>query len=375
MSTTKQRMAAKRDYYEVLSVERTVTVEIIKRSYKKLARQYHPDRNPDDPDAAERFKECAEAYEVLSDPEKRQRYDRYGHDGVRGSAGSADAADIFNDIFGSFFGGGGGRSRSRSRRGRDVNAQVSMTLAEAAVGATREVTFKRSTQCGTCDGSGAKPGTQPATCDYCGGAGQVIQSQGFFRVQSTCPACRGAGKMVKDACPDCRGSGRQPEEATEEIKIPAGIDDGMQLCVRGAGEASADGGSPGDLYVEVQVEPHPLYERQGSHLIVQVPVSYTQAALGATIEVPSLDGGALEIEIPAGTQPGETFRRRGEGLPDPRGGARGHLHVEVRVEVPMTLDAEHERLLRQLAELEDARVTPERRSFFDTIKGLFAGEA
>ena len=366
---------AKRDYYEVLSVERTATVEVIKKSYKRMAAKCHPDRNPGDDSAAEQFKECAEAYEVLSDPDKRSRYDRFGHDGVKGAAQSVDPSDIFGEIFGSFFGGGGGgRGGRRTRRGRDVRTGIQITLAEAAVGVEREITVERQSACETCDGTGAKPGTSAVRCDYCGGSGQVVQAQGFFRVQSTCPACRGEGKLVKNACGDCRGSGKQPETVTLDVKVPAGIDDTMQLCLRGEGESGPEGGQPGDLYVEVRVEEHPLFERQGTHLICEVPVSYSQAALGAEIDVPGLDGQPKRIDVPAGTQPGETFRLRGEGLPDPHGGPRGHLHIEVKVEVPTTLSADHERLLRELAELEQDDVTPERRSFFDTIKGLFAGE-
>ena len=363
----------KRDYYEVLSVERTATIEIIKKSYKKSAAKFHPDRNPGDDAAAERFKECAEAYEVLSDPDKRSRYDRFGHDGVKGAAQSVDPSDLFGEIFGSFFGGGGSRGGRRVKRGRNLQTRVSVTLAEAAVGVERTIQIDRATECDECDGTGAEPGTEPVRCDYCGGSGQVVQAQGFFRVQSTCPACRGDGKLVKNACQACRGSGKQPEEVELDVKIPAGIDDGMQLCLRGEGEASGEGGPRGDLYVEVEVEPHPLFERQDTHLIFQMPVSYTQAALGAQIEVPRLDGETMIIDVPPGTQPGETIRRRGEGLPDPRGGSRGHLHIEVKVEVPTTLDEEHEKLLRKLAELENHQVTPERKSFFDTIRGLFAG--
>ena len=371
-------MAAKRDYYEVLSVERTATIEIIKKSYKKSAAKFHPDRNPGNNEAAEQFKECAEAYEVLSDPDKRSRYDRFGHDGVKGQASSyADPSDLFGEIFGSFFGGGQQRGgRQRVKRGANLQTSVRVTLAEAAVGVERVVEVDRPRVCDSCEGTGAEPGHDPVRCDYCGGSGQVVQAQGFFRVQSTCPACRGEGQLVKHACPDCRGSGRQADVVELEVKVPAGIDDGMQLCLRGEGAPSDNGGPAGDLFVEVAVEPHPLFERQDSHLIVELPISYTQAALGASVEVPRLDGQTMIIDIPAGTQPGETIRRRGEGLPDPRdpkNGPRGHLHIEIKVEVPTELDDDHERLLRELAELEQSQVTAERRSFLDTIRGLFTG--
>ena len=369
-------MPDKRDYYEVLSVERTATVEVIKRSYKKLARANHPDRNPGDDEAAVRFKECAEAYEVLSDGEKRRRYDQFGHEGVQaGGQPFHDPSDLFGEIFGSFFGGGGGRSRGgRGRRGRHVQTSIRLTLAEAAVGLEREVEVSRQVKCTTCNGSGAEPGTEPAACVHCGGSGQVIQAQGFFRVQSTCPTCRGAGTTIRDACTECRGSGKTPERSTLSVKVPAGVDDGMTLCLRGEGDPGRDGGPPGDLYVEVEVEPHPLFQRQETHLICEVPVSYTQAVLGTEIEVPQLDGSSRTITVPPGTQPGETFQLRGEGLPDPRGGPRGHLHVEVRLEVPREVDGEHAKLLRELAELENNQVTPERRSFFETIRSLFSGE-
>lgn len=368
-------MASQRDYYEVLGVPRDAAPEQIKKAYKKLALANHPDRNPGDEEAVLRFKEASEAYEVLGDPEKRALYDRYGHAGVRGGGGFQDIGDIFEafgDIFEGFgFGGfGRARSRNRSRRGENLRVSISIDLLTAARGGTREIRFDRHTICSTCNGNGARPGTSPATCDYCGGHGQIVQSQGFFRVQMTCPACRGAGTIIRDKCPTCFGSGRQIEHVEREVRIPAGIDDGQQLRVPGEGEPGSAEGMRGDLYVEVRIEPHPFFRRDGRMLGCQVPISYTQAALGATIEIPTLDG-VQELKIPPGTQPGEVFRLRGQGMPDLRGGRRGDLLVEVTIEVPRKLDPQQEELLRKLAELEQSHVNPQQKSFFEKLREYF----
>lgn len=272
-------MAQKRDYYEILGVEKTATVEVIKRSYKKLAGKYHPDRNPGDDEAVERFKEAAEAFGVLSDPDKRQRYDRFGHAGVNGQAGGFhdvnDIFDAFGDLFGDFgMFGGGRRARGRGvRRGANLRSSITIELAEAAEGCTRTIELDRHELCDTCDGSGAKPGTTPEACHYCGGAGQVVQTQGFFRLQTTCPACGGAGQVIRDKCPQCSGSGRQAKGVKLEVKIPPGVDNGMQLCLRGEGEPGPGGGPRGDLYVDLRVRNHPLFDREGRNLICQVPVT------------------------------------------------------------------------------------------------------
>lgn len=371
-----------RDYYEVLEVERTATVQVIKKAYKKAAIKYHPDKNPGDDTAAERFKECAEAYEVLSDDQKRQVYDQYGHEGLKARGGAhqySNAEDIFSafgDIFGDIFGGGGGRRRQRGgpQRGDHLQVGLKVTLAEAAAGCEKDVVVDRTKSCTRCSGSGAEPGHPPETCEYCGGVGQVVQSQGFFRVQTTCPSCRGAGKSISVRCGKCTGSGRESDSKTLTVKVPAGVDTGMQLCLRGEGNAGEAGGPPGDLYVEVHVQPHKLFERQDTHLICRLPIGYAQAALGTEIDVPRLDGSKTTVKVPAGTQPGQVLRLRGEGLPDPRGGRVGDLHVEVQIEVPKSLDHEHEELLRQLAKYEKANVTPERKGFFETIKDMFTGE-
>ena len=369
-----------RDYYEVLSVEKTVSVEVLKKAYKKAAVKHHPDRNPGDDEAAERFKECAEAYEVLSDPKKRQIYDQYGHEGLKGrgaGGGFHSAEDIFGqfgDIFGDLFGGGRSRGRGGARRGQHLRAEVSISLAEAATGVEQDVTVDRTKSCQRCGGDGAEPGHEAVACGTCGGAGQVIQSQGFFRVQTTCPACRGQGKTVDVRCGKCSGAGRERDRATLSVKVPAGVDNGMQLCLRGEGDAGTGGGPRGDLYVDVHVRSHPLFERQDSHLICRIPIGFAQAALGTSVDVPRLDGSTKTVEIPAGTQPGDVIRLRGEGLPDPHGGRPGDLHAEVQIEVPRKVGGRQEELLRELAEMEAADVTPERKGFFETIKDLFTGE-
>lgn len=371
-------MAGQRDYYEVLGVAKSASVEEIRKSYKKLAIQYHPDRNPGDEEAVVRFKECAEAYEVLSDTDKRSRYDRYGHAGVQGGGGPqfGDIGDIFehfSDIFEGFgFFGGSQRTRSGPQRGSHLKASVTIDLVTASKGCDRELRIHRKKSCETCRGTGAEKGSTPHKCDYCGGRGQVIQSQGFFRVQTTCPACRGTGSVVRNKCPDCSGTGRQDEDVVLEVHIPAGIDNGMQLCLRGEGEAGAAGGPRGDLYVDVHVKEHSLFRRDGSHLACEVPITYTQAALGTKVDIPLLSG-SHELEIPAGTQPGAVFRLRGLGMPDPRGGRRGDLHVEVHLAVPKKLDEEHEALLRKLADYEKTNVAPHQKSWLEKLKEFIAG--
>jgi molecular chaperone DnaJ len=376
-------MASKRDFYEVLGVSRSASAVEIKKAYKKLALANHPDRNPGDEDAVLRFKEAAEAYEVLSDSEKRARYDRYGHAGVqgaaRGGAGFHDVSDIFDqfsDIFEGFgfsF-GGGARTRGRGpRRGAHLRTGLSVTLQESALGVSRDITIERHKTCQTCDGSGAAPGTTPETCDYCGGAGQVVQAQGFFRVQTTCPACRGAGQMIREKCDTCRGTGQEIEEITRTVQVPAGIDNGMQLCLRGEGDAGEGGGPRGDLYIDVTVKPHSLFEREGKHLLCRVPITYTQAVLGATVEVPLVHG-TEPFEIPAGTQPGEVFKLRAKGMPDPHGGRHGDLHVEVQLVVPRKLEPDHDKLLRKLAEHEKTQVSAHQKSWLEKLKELVTGD-
>lgn len=374
-------MAGKRDYYEVLGVVRAASDKEIAAAYRKLAIQYHPDKNPGDEEAVARFKEAAEAFEVLSDQEKRARYDRYGHAGLEGPGGAPHFSDVndvfeaFGDIFGEglfgdIFGGGRGRRGRRARRGSDVRADVTLDLLEAARGATKKVRLERLERCDECKGSGARPGSKPETCRYCGGQGQVIQTTGIFRVQTTCPACRGAGKTIKEPCAQCRGEGQLRRRVERDIRIPAGVDNDTRLRLGGEGNQNAEGGTPGDCYCFVTVKEHSLFHREGQHLVCQVPLTYSQAALGANIDVPTLDG-REELTIPPGTQPGDVFRLRGRGMPDPRQRGQGDLLVQVSLEVPKTLTPRQEELLRELAEEEQANVSAHRKSFFEKLKEYF----
>ncbi|GAA4460991.1 molecular chaperone DnaJ [Novipirellula rosea] len=378
-------MAEKRDYYAVLGVARTVTKQELDRAYRKLAIKYHPDSNKNDDNAVEMFKEASEAYEILSDQAKRERYDRYGHAGVDGMAHqSHDVEDIFEafgdlfggGMFGDLFGsrGGGGGGRRRSRRGADIRCNVTLTLEEAARGVSKDISFRRRIRCVTCEGSGAAPGSKPEACATCGGRGQVIQSAGILRVQTACPHCHGTGQQISQPCADCRGAGLQNEKAELTVEIPAGVDDGMRVRLQGEGEASPDGGPPGDCYCFISVLPHALFKRDGVHLILQLPISYTQAALGAEIEVPTLDG-PESLRVDAGTQNGDVFTLRGKGILDPRGGRAGDLLIQVMIEVPKKLSSEQERLLRELAELEHETVLPHRKSFLEKLRTFFDPDA
>ena len=375
-------MSTQRDYYEVLGVAKSAADDEIKRAYRKLAGKYHPDRNPGDEEAIQAFKECAEAYDVLSHTEKRARYDRFGHAGVQGAAGGGqgfgdvnDIFDAFGDLFGDFFGGSSGgraqRGSSRARKGDSLKTAVTIDLLEAANGCVRELEIARHAVCDTCHGSGAKPGTNPQTCDYCAGRGQVVQSQGFFRIQTNCPACKGEGKIIREKCATCHGGKVKTVHAKLEVRIPAGVDNEMQLCLRGEGDPGEHGGPTGDMYVAIRVKKHPLFQRDGRHLMYTFPITYSQAVLGAEIEIPILTG-RHQLKIVAGTQPGEVFRLRGFGMPDPQGGTRGDLMVEVQVDVPKKLTKKHEDLLRQLAELENKHVSPHRKTFFESVKEFFA---
>lgn len=377
-------MAEKRDYYEVLTVERSSTKVDIDRAYRKLAIKYHPDSNRNDPDAVSKFKEVSEAYEVLSDPEKRGRYDQFGHAGVSGQGGPQftdfDAfGDLFGDMLGEMFGGGGRSSRrggggKRSRRGADLRCDLTLTLEEAARGCSKEVSFRRRKACATCAGSGAAPGSSPVTCSTCGGRGQVIQQAGILRVQTNCPTCGGAGKTISQACSTCRGSGLESEKASLTVDIPAGVDDGMRVRLTGEGEASPDGGPSGDCYCFITVKPHDLFKRDGKNLVLQFPISYSQAALGAEVDVPTLDGSS-KLRIDAGTQSGDVFRLRGKGVVEPGGTRAGDMLVQTVIEVPKKLSEEQERLLRKLAELDHESVLPAHKSFFDKLKTFFDPEA
>ena len=374
-------MVSKRDYYEVLGVDRSATDGEISEAYRKAALEHHPDRNPGDEEAVDRFKEAAEAFEVLHNPDKRARYDRFGHAGLDGPGGGAphfhDVSDIFeafgsvfgDSLFGDFF-GGGRRRQARARPGADVRCEVSLDLLEAARGISKEIRFKRHEQCAICRGTGAKPGTQPEACRYCGGQGRVVQSTGIFSLQTTCPSCKGAGTMIREPCTSCGGSGFVLKNIRRKVNIPAGVDNGTRLRIPGEGEPSPGGGPRGDCYCFIAVNPHPLFERDGQHLICQIPISYSQAVLGATIEVPTLNG-REDLTLPPGTATGHVFKLKGRGMPDPRYGKRGHLLVQVHIEVPAKLTAVHEKILRKLAEFEHTHVTPKRKSFVEKLKDYF----
>jgi molecular chaperone DnaJ len=372
-------MAEKRDYYEVLGIDRDATEAQVSESYRKLAMKFHPDRNPGDEEAIVKFKEAAEAFEVLSHTEKRARYDRFGHAGLEGGGSPHfhDVSDIFNafgDIFGQgffgdLFGGAQGRG-ARVHKGADVRCEVPLDLMEAAHGTSKIVRFMRHAACETCHGSGAKPGTKPEMCRYCGGKGRVVQSTGIFALQTTCPSCHGSGHVIHTPCNVCRGGGYVQKKITRKVDIPAGVDDHTRLRLSGEGEPSPNGGPPGDCYCFFHVAEHPLFHRRGHDLHCQVPINYPQAVLGTTIEVPTLDG-RENLTIPPGTPNGETFTLRGRGMPDPRHHGRGDLLVQVHIEVPQTLSPEHETLLRQLAEIENTHVSPARKSFFDKLKEMF----
>ena len=365
----------KRDYYEVLGVGRTATVDDIKKAYRKLALKYHPDKNPGDSDAEEKFKEAAEAYGVLSDDEKRARYDRYGHQGVGANVGFdpnqfADFGDILGDLFGfgDFF-GASRRRTNRPARGNDLRYDLTLSFEEAVFG--KEVTLQvpRTVTCATCSGSGAKPGTQPVTCSGCGGRGQIRYSQGFFAVARTCPQCGGAGKVIKDPCPTCSGAGRVREERSISVKVPAGVDDGSRLRVAGEGESGHNGGPSGDLYVFIGVREHAKFTRRDYDIHSEEPVTVTQATLGGDVGVDTLDGKET-LRIPPGTQPSQVFRLRGKGVQFLDGSGRGDHYVHVNVRIPATLTEEQRALYAQLATMEGETV-PER-GVFDKVKDFFS---
>lgn len=378
-------MPTTRDYYEILGLERNASADDIKRAYRRLAMKYHPDRNPGDTEAEARFKECAEAYEVLADAERRKRYDRHGHAGLRGTPGhdfsSMNVDDIFS-MFNDIFGGGGGGRRGGIVRGYDLETEVELSLDDVLTGTTRDVEFKRLDVCQTCEGSGAKPGTTPTACTTCGGQGKVAQTGfgGMFRMVTACPHCRGRGTMISEHCPDCRGRGRVSVKRKIEVKIPAGIHDGQAVRVSGEGEPPGPDASPsgqgmrGDLHVVVRIEPHDQFERDGDNLIVAVPVAFSQAALGATIAAPTLTG-HTEIDIAPGTQHGAIFRIAGEGLPNLRSGRRGDLVVIVQLIVPRKLTDSQRELLAEYAKTEEVDVAASHpSSLWERIKqGLRGG--
>lgn len=371
---------SKRDYYQVLDLPRTATEAEVKKAYRRLAMKLHPDRNPDDHESTDKFKEVKEAYEVLIDPNRRAAYDQFGHAGVDGSRGGGagfDPRDAFGDIFGDVFGdifGVGRRGRSQVYRGADLRYELELTLEQAVFGATVSIDFATLGECEACGGSGSENGSKPATCDTCRGAGQVRMQQGFFTVQQACPRCNGRGQVITDPCGSCRGQGRVRRQKTLSVKVPPGVDSGDRIRLSGEGESGRSGGSPGDLYVEVRVKEHPIFERDGSHLSCEVPVSYATAVLGGSVEVPTLGGNAT-IKVPAETQSGRVFRLRDKGIRPVRGGPVGDLFCRVVVETPVHLNREQKDLLRKFEESlrKDAgRHHPREESWLDGVKRFFS---
>ncbi len=374
-------MSQKRDYYNVLGVSRDVTAEDLKKAYRRLALQFHPDKNPDSHEAEEKFKELSEAYQVLSDPDKRRAYDQFGQVGAEagfgggfrpGDFGAGSFNDLFNDLFGDLFGqaGAGGARRARGRRGDDLRYNLDLTFEQAAFGAEVTIQVPRQVECAACAGSGAKAGTKPVTCPTCRGVGQVRYTQGFFSINKTCPQCRGEGRIIEQPCPECRGVGLTRDTATLVVKIPAGVETGSRLKLTGEGERGLRGGPAGDLYVVISVKPHAIFERQGDDVVCEVPISFVQAALGAEIEVPTLDG-KVGLKISAGTQSGKVFRLKGKGIPHLSAYGRGDQHVVVKVETPTGLNAKQRKLLEEFAKASDEATHPLGKSFFEKVKEVF----
>lgn len=381
-------MADKRDYYEVLGISKGASDDEIKKAHRKLAKKYHPDLNKDNPEAAEEFKELNEAYEVLSDKDKRAKYDQFGFAGVDpnyggggggfGGFGGFDMGDL-GGIFDAFFGGGGGSSRSRRnapQRGETLQQRLMLSFEEAAFGCEKEITIGRVESCEACGGSGAAPGTSAETCSRCRGSGTVTQTQrtplGMFQTQSPCPECRGTGKIIKTPCKKCAGKGKVRNSRTLKVKIPAGIDDGQSIQLRGQGGAGTNGGPAGDVIVTIGIRPHPLFTREGSDVLCEIPISFTQAALGVTLQVPTIDG-KIEYQVPEGTQTGTVFRMRGKGIQNVNGRGRGDQFVRVNIEVPKNLSQKQKDLLREFEESSNANHTA-RQSWWDKVKNAFKGE-
>ena len=371
---------AKRDYYDVLGVQRGASEADVKKAYRRLAMKYHPDRNSGEADAEEKFKEASEAYEVLSDPEKRERYERFGHAGVDGMSGAAgfgaggfsDISDIFGEVFGDIFSSGGARARA-NRRGADLQYTLDISLEQAVAGDTVEIRIPTLAGCDDCDGSGAAPGTSASQCPECEGRGQVRVSQGFFSLQQTCPRCRGAGRVILDPCRGCGGRGRVERRKTLAVKVPAGVDNGDRVRLTGEGQAGAGGAPSGDLYVQMRVAEHPIFQRDGRNLYCDVPISFVDAALGGEIEVPTLDG-RVKLKVPPETQTGKLFRLRGRGAPSVRGGADGDLLCRVVLETPVRLSDEQQDILRKFKaslEANGSKHSPQEESWFQSVKSFF----
>jgi chaperone protein DnaJ len=381
-------MTGKRDYYEILGVDRSASEEEIKKAYRRLAVKYHPDKNPGDHEAEERFKELGEAYETLMDPQKRAAYDRYGHAafqqggfGGGGGGGFHDPFDIFREVFGAaggsggifehFFGGGGQADGSGRQRGSDLRYDMQITLEEAATGCEKEIEIRKLGTCRTCEGSGAQKGSKTVVCSTCRGRGQVVASRGFFQVAQTCPSCQGTGQVIEKPCKSCHGDGRVEQTSRIKLKIPAGIDEGARLRSPRGGESGLRGGAAGDLYVVIHLKEHPVFERDGMDLHCEMPIPFSVAALGGEVRVPTLSG-AVNLKIPSGTQSGSVFRIRGQGMPSLHGSGRGDILCRVQVEVPTRLNAEQRKALEHFAELCGEENTPMHKSFTDRLKELFS---
>ncbi|MGR3444253.1 MAG: molecular chaperone DnaJ [Thalassococcus profundi] len=377
---------SKRDYYDVLGLKKGASPDEIKKAYRTKAKELHPDRNADNPQAENQFKEANEAYEVLKDADKKAAYDRYGHAAFEGGMGGGGGprgggfpgggqgdfasafSDVFDDLFGDFMGGGRGGGRQRAARGADLRYNLRVTLEDAYNGLQKSITVPTSVQCGSCNGSGAEGGAEPTTCPTCSGMGKVRATQGFFTVERTCPTCSGLGQIIKNPCNSCGGAGRVQKERALSVNIPAGVETGTRIRLAGEGEAGMRGGPPGDLYIFIEVKPHDLFEREGNALHCRVPVSMASAALGGDIEVPTIDGGRSRVKIPAGSQSGRQMRLRGKGMPALRGGAAGDMFIELAVETPVNLTSRQKELLREFEDLSEDN-NPESKSFWDSMKG------
>ena len=372
---------AKRDYYDVLGVNKNASPEDLKSAYRKLAVKYHPDKNPGDTKAEDKFKEASEAYGILSDKEKKQNYDNFGHAAFENGGGrpgggfggfsGADFSDIFEDFFGDFGGGGRSRSRRTNNKGSDLRYDLSISLEEAFSGKKQDIKFSTSEKCNTCSGSGSKPGYEAGACSMCGGHGQVRSSQGFFTVQQTCPQCAGSGEEITNPCSNCNGQGKKQASKRLSVTIPKGVDDGTRIRLSGKGEAGAKGGSSGDLYLFINVHSHDLFKRSDENLFFECPVSIADAALGTSIEIPTIDGGKAKIKIPAGTQSGKQFRLRAKGMPYMRGNEYGDLYVQVNTEVPISLNKEQKELLEKFREIENEKSNPSIKKFFQKAKSFW----
>jgi molecular chaperone DnaJ len=373
---------AKRDFYDVLGVEKNASPEELKSAYRKLAVRYHPDKNPGDKKAEDKFKEASEAYGILSDQEKKQNYDNFGHAafengggrqaGGFGGFGGADFSDIFEDFFGDF--GGGGRSRGKrnsNNRGSDLRYDLSITLEEAYEGKKQDIKFSTTEKCNTCKGNGSKPGHSPDRCTICGGNGKVRSNQGFFTVQQTCPQCAGSGEEITNPCNDCNGQGNKQTSKKLSVTIPKGVDDGTRIRLAGKGEAGTKGGTAGDLYLFINVHSHDLFKRSDENLFFEFPISIADAALGTTIEIPTIDGGRAKIKIPDGTQNGKQFRLKGKGMPYMRGSGNGDLYVQVNTEVPISLNKEQKELLEKFRKIENEKSNPSIKKFFQKAKSFW----